>query len=66
MRFFTFNCKIAHNFNGECTIFASLIVYLVNREKLHIEFVKITHIKGQKCAILHITIFSEIILGLIV
>ena len=30
-RFCTLNYKIAHNFNGECAIFASKVVYLINR-----------------------------------
>ena len=30
-RFCTLNYKIAHNFTGQCVIFASKIVYLVNR-----------------------------------
>ena len=42
-RFRTLNCKIAHYFNRECTIFTSIIQYLVNTWKLRTELVKITH-----------------------
>ena len=58
--FCTLNYKIAHNFTGQCVIFAFKIVYLVNRSKFRTELVKIAHKKAQKCAILHIEIFSDI------
>ena len=35
-------------------------MYLVNRWKLRTELVKIAHKKVQKCAVLHILIFSDI------
>ena len=52
------NYKIAHILNGESAIFASLIVYRVNREKLCIELVKPTHKKStEKRDFAHYNIF---------
>ena len=64
VRFCTLQYKIAHNFNGECAIFASKIMYLVNRWNARTELVKIAYKKVQKCVILHIIIFSDIRLPL--